>query len=53
MKIITIVGCCTSGIRKSVMINECWTTKINHRNTFSPYILLYMYFRTGGEDEGG
>ena len=43
MKIITITGCCVSGMIKSAMITECWTPQSSHRDTFfSIYLVLYL-----------
>ena len=44
MKIITIIGCCVSGMIKSAMITECWTPQSNHRDTFfSIYHVAFVF----------
>ena len=42
IKIIPIIGCCVSDMRKSAMITEIWTLQTNHRDNLFPYILLLL-----------
>ena len=44
MQIITIIGCCVSGIIKSAMITECWTLQSSHRDTFFSIYLVNVIF---------
>ena len=41
MKIITIIGCCVSGLIKSAEITEYWTPS-NHRDTFFSIYLVFI-----------
>ena len=47
-RVITIIGCCVSGMRKSAMINECWTLQRNQRDDVFSILFSTISFLPAG-----